>query len=214
MEKLGIPVDYSYPITGIIGEEIILKNEWGALRWSEFYGTTEIRLPLSEFKAYFDSVVVSKVIEDGCHNSVSLRQKKGFYSLLRLTVEEDCTAFITLSQIHTLNLKEEYSGCRIALFEACHSSVVYLQEEESGDKKTTMEVELLRESEYLVLVVMDWADKEHETVLSVLSGHPVDLAKLKYNTDNDYLLTLKKQKTQSEKMRGKEPQEGGRISKS
>lgn len=48
---------------------------------------------------------------------------------------------------------------------------------------------------------MDWTTREHETVLSVLSAEPVDLAKLKYSPDNNYMLTLKKKKTQSEKVR-------------
>lgn len=116
MERLGIPVDYSYPVTGIIGDELILRNDWGALRKSDFYGATELRLPAADFRSYFDSVVVNKVLPDGCHHSVSLRQKKGFYSLLRLTTDHDTLAFLTVFQIHTLHQKEEYSACRLVLF--------------------------------------------------------------------------------------------------
>lgn len=64
-----------------------MKNEWGALRTSEYFGMTEIRMAVGEFRNYFDSVIVNKAMEDGCHHSLSLRQKKGLYSLIRLSPE-------------------------------------------------------------------------------------------------------------------------------
>jgi len=61
-EKLRIPPDYSYPIVRIDGDWIILKNEWGAERQSPWFGYSEIKLRLAEFKQLFESVVVNKIM--------------------------------------------------------------------------------------------------------------------------------------------------------
>lgn len=88
----------------------------------------------------------------------------------------------------------------MVLFDNSGDRVVYLQEAESYSKKTHFEVELTADSSYLVLVEMHWIAKEYESTLSVLTSHAVSLNTQKYSPDNDYLLTLKKQKTKSEKL--------------
>lgn len=47
---------------------------------------------------------------------------------------------------------------------------------------------------------MQWVAKEYESTLSLLTTQPVTITTQKYSCENDYLLTLKKQKTQSEKL--------------
>jgi|JI6StandDraft_1071083.scaffolds.fasta_scaffold12466_5 hypothetical protein len=65
-----------------------------------------MRLHYTSLKEFFSCVVVNKVIEDGHHNSVTVRQKKGFYSLIELLPKEDCEGFVTLSQIDKLTSME------------------------------------------------------------------------------------------------------------
>lgn len=60
---------------------------------------------------------------------------------------------------------------------------------------------------------MHWVAKEYESTLSVLTTLPVSLTTLKYSSDNDYLLTLKKQKTRSEKL-GQTSASGAKTSRS
>lgn len=69
---------------------------------------------------------------------------------------------------------------------------LFIQEEDSAEKKTIMEVELCKSVEYLLLIQMAWTTKNHETVLSTLTTAQLRLAKQRFSPDNDYLLTLKK----------------------
>jgi hypothetical protein len=103
--QLGIPVDYSYPVEKIDGEYIVLKNVWGCESTSPFVGTEQVRLHINEFKQFFDLVTVNKVFAhgEGYYNNISVRQRKGFYSLIQLSVLEETCGFITLSQIDKLN---------------------------------------------------------------------------------------------------------------
>lgn len=158
-DKLRISPYYAYPVSRIEGEFIVIRNHWGAESSSPYYISAEIKLHINEFKQFFDSVVVNKVMTDGHHNSASLRQKKGQYSLVKVIPNRDCKGFLTLNQIHTLQLEEWYSDCRMVLFESSPEGPIFLQEEESADKKTTMEVELLASTEYLLLVETAWLSK-------------------------------------------------------
>lgn len=137
-------------------------------------------------------MVVNKLLPEGYHNSVSLRQKKGQYSLLRLIPDQDCTGSLTLGQIHKLHPEEWYTDCRIVLFESSQSGPIFLQEEEGSEKKITMEVELSNDTEYLLLIEMNWSNKDYETVLSTLTSSRLELVKQRYSPSNDHLLTLKK----------------------
>ncbi|CAM6002181.1 unnamed protein product [Sphagnum balticum] len=105
--------------------------------------------------------ILRNVVENGYHNSITVRQKKGFYSLVEVACKEGCSGFITLSQIDKLTSMEEYSYCRMVLFENKGERAIYLQEVESYGKKTHIEVELTNELSYLVLVEMHWIAKEY-----------------------------------------------------
>lgn len=76
-------------------------------------------------------MVVNKVIEGGHHNSITVRQKKGVYSLVELVCKEPCEGFVMLNQIDKLTSMEEYSRCRVVLFERNAERIQLVQEAES-----------------------------------------------------------------------------------
>ena len=208
LEELGLVAQHSYgllaakTVTDASGEEIQLvqlRNPWGDFEWKGAWGdTSDLWTPelkkevgmvdnaddgsfwmcFKDFKYYFSRVQVCKCNDSYFYSFLKGSHKAGSYALMRLILEEDGEACISVAQkdqrCFLRGTDYEYSYCRVIVMkidvdktdvddDGDNLEVDYIAGGGGDDRETHLEFPNLKKGEYYVYVEIDWHANTSET---------------------------------------------------